>query len=250
MTHLETDVHGSSRRRRDDQPRPRPARVAGRPDVRVGAPDGGASSRDRPRARAELLLARRGARRFPGRAVQHRHQGQAARSPDRSRRSRDARATATGCSIGSFSTARRRAAVKGLPGVATSISTIRALVRGHRRRKLGIVGLLRWMLREWMPCSCPRADVRHARSRRRAPSARFHGGRRRGARLDDQRSRDRCANCSTLGVDGLVTDRSDLALDLLAPLPRPSPDALVPITCESSENDPFTAFSRPPCRYT
>ena len=115
----------------------------------------------------------------------------------RSRRS-ETPARRRGCSSARSARAPSRRRSTELPGVATSISMIRGACCGRdRRRSVGLVGLAAPdRCATWMPCSCPRASFGFAittpRTIRRIPR-----GRRRGARLDDQRTRGRWTRCST-----------------------------------------------------
>jgi len=116
--------------------------------------------------------------------------------------------------IGSFSTSRRRATVKGLPGVATSISTIPALF-AVIVAKLGIVGLLRRMLRRvdavqlparrfGIAITTPRT-IRHFQE----AGVEVHAW-----TINDPKQMRELFDA---GIDGVVSDRSDLALDVLRP---------------------------------
>jgi glycerophosphoryl diester phosphodiesterase len=114
--------------------------------------------------------------------------------------------------IGSFSTSRRRATVKGLPGVATSISMVPAFV-AVAVAKLGIVPLLRWILRDVHAVQLParkygiRITSAHAIRSFQSAGVEVHAW-----TINDPAEMRRLLDD---GIDGLVTDRSDLALELL-----------------------------------
>ena len=112
--------------------------------------------------------------------------------------------------IGSFSTSRRRATVKGLPGVATSISTIPALA-AVIVAKLGIVPLLRWLLRDVDAVQLPARKfgipitTAHTNRSFRAAGVEVHAW-----TINDPECMRELLEA---GIDGLVSDRSDLALE-------------------------------------
>lgn len=116
--------------------------------------------------------------------------------------------------IGSFSTSRRRATVKGLPGVATSISMVPALF-AVIVAKIGLVGLLRWMVRRVDAVQLPSRKFGFAittpRTIRRfqAAGVEVHAW-----TINDPKEMRALLKA---GIDGLVTDRSDLAVELLRP---------------------------------
>ena len=116
--------------------------------------------------------------------------------------------------IGSFSTARRRATVAGLPGVATSISMVPALF-AVIVAKIGLVGLLRWILRRVDAVQLPSRKfgfaITTARTIRhfQAAGVEVHAW-----TINDPREMRELIDA---GIDGLVSDRSDLALELLRP---------------------------------
>ncbi len=125
---------------------------------------------------------------------------------------RDARATDR-VLIGSFSTSRRLAVVRELPGVATSISAGGALPAAHAAR-VGAMRLLRRVLAGvdavQLPVKVGGASIATERAVRS-----FHEA---GVELhiwtinDPQQMR----GLLDLGVDGIVTDRADLALPIVA----------------------------------
>jgi glycerophosphoryl diester phosphodiesterase len=102
--------------------------------------------------------------------------------------------------IGSFSTQRRLAVVRELPGVATSISAGGALPAAHAARA-GAVRMLTRLLRGvdavQLPPKVAQAPITTERAIRSFHDAEM-------TRLLD------------LGIDGIVTDRADLALPLVA----------------------------------
>ncbi len=141
--------------------------------------------------------------------------------------------------IGSFSTSRRRATVKGLPGVATSISMIPALfavIVGEARPRRA-PALDRCV--ESMRCSCPRASSA-SRSPRRAPSAAFHaaGVEVHAWTINDP---DEMRELLDAGIDGLVTrPRPTSPCELL----RRDRGADAASTCQSPVKALKTAGSR------
>ena len=114
--------------------------------------------------------------------------------------------------IGSFGTSRRRATVKGLPGVATSISMVPGFF-AVLVAKLGIIPLLRWMVRGVDAVQLPsrqfgiRITTAHAIRSFHACRIEVHAW-----TINDP---DEMRELLDAGIDGLVSDRSDLALELL-----------------------------------
>jgi glycerophosphoryl diester phosphodiesterase len=116
--------------------------------------------------------------------------------------------------IGSFGTSRRRATIQGLPGVATSISMVPALF-AVVAAKLGLVGLVRWIVRRVDAVQLPARkfgfSITTPRTIRRFQAA--------GVEVHAWTINDPTQMQSLLdaGIDGLVSDRPDLALELLRP---------------------------------
>ena len=115
--------------------------------------------------------------------------------------------------IGSFSPARRLAAISRMPGVATSVSS-RGAVAAVAAAKAGALPLLRRVLRDvdavQLPVSVLRLDAMTPRAIRN-----FHAA---GVEvhvwtINEPAEMQRLLDA---GVDGLVTDRADLALEVLA----------------------------------
>jgi glycerophosphoryl diester phosphodiesterase len=117
--------------------------------------------------------------------------------------------------IGSFGTARRRATVRGLPGVATSISMIPALF-AVIVAKIGLVSLLRWIVRRVDAVQLPARkfgfSITTPRTIRRfqAAGVEVHAW-----TINDP---EEMRALFDAGIDGVVTDRSDLAMELLRPV--------------------------------
>ena len=114
--------------------------------------------------------------------------------------------------VTSFSEVRRLAAVRQLPGVATSAGASRfavALVVG----KLGLTPLLRWVLRD---VDCVQVPTSHLGVRITTPPMirRLH---RAGVEVHVWTINDAPTMhlLLDLGVDGLVTDRADIAIDVV-----------------------------------
>ncbi len=115
--------------------------------------------------------------------------------------------------IGSFSAARRLAVVRGLPGVASSISAGGALAAVHAARAgatRGLARVLRDVQAVQLPTRVAGASVVTARSIRS-----FHAV---GVEVHIWTVNDPAEMVRLLdaGVDGIVTDRADLAVPLVA----------------------------------
>lgn len=126
---------------------------------------------------------------------------------------RDARATDR-VLVGSFSAKRRLAVVRELPGVATSISARAGLAAVLAARSRGGIPALRRVLRDVHAVQFPLSALRVRTMTPRSVAA-FHAA---GVEvhvwtINDEPTMTRLLD---LGVDGLVTDRADLALDLIA----------------------------------
>jgi glycerophosphoryl diester phosphodiesterase len=116
--------------------------------------------------------------------------------------------------IGSFSPARRLAAVRQLPGVATSISSRGALAAVAAARSAGGLPTLRRILRDVHAVQLPLSVLRMPTMTPRTIAA-FHAAdvEVHAWTINDETTMERLLD---LGVDGLVTDRSDLAMAVLA----------------------------------
>ncbi|QNO38705.1 glycerophosphodiester phosphodiesterase [Protaetiibacter sp. SSC-01] len=130
---------------------------------------------------------------------------------------RDARATDR-VLIGSFSTARRLAVVRELPGVSTSVSAGGALTAAHAARA-GAMRLLRRVLAGvdavQLPVKVGGASIATERAIRN-----FHAA---GVEVHIWTINEpaEMRRLLELGVDGIVTDRADLALPIVAERRRP-----------------------------
>lgn len=116
--------------------------------------------------------------------------------------------------IGSFSPARRLAVVRHLPGVATSISSRGAIAAVSAARTPGGVPVLRRILREVHAVQLPLSVLRMPTMTPRTIAA-FHAA---GVEvhvwtINDEPTMERLLD---LGVDGLISDRADLAMGVLA----------------------------------
>jgi glycerophosphoryl diester phosphodiesterase len=116
--------------------------------------------------------------------------------------------------IGSFSPARRLAAVRQLPGVATSVSARGALTAVAAARSPGGLAAVRRVLRDVHAVQFPLSMLRMSTMTPRTIAA-FHAA---GVEvhvwtINDVPTMNRLLD---LGVDGLVTDRADLAMGVLA----------------------------------
>ncbi|WP_309709646.1 glycerophosphodiester phosphodiesterase family protein [Pseudolysinimonas sp.] len=116
--------------------------------------------------------------------------------------------------IGSFSPARRLAAVRQLPGVATSISSRGAVAAVTAARSAGGLPTLRRILRDVHAVQLPLSILRMSTVTARTIAA-FHaaGVEVHAWTINDDVAMDRLLD---LGVDGLVSDRSDLAIAVLS----------------------------------
>lgn len=114
--------------------------------------------------------------------------------------------------IGSFSTSRRLAVVRELPGVATSISAGGALPAAHAAR-VGAIRMLSRVLRDVDAVQLPRTVAGASIVTDRAVRS-FHEV---GVELHIWTIDDPAEMVELLdaGVDGIVTDRADLALEIL-----------------------------------
>jgi glycerophosphoryl diester phosphodiesterase len=121
--------------------------------------------------------------------------------------------------IGSFSTQRRLAVVRELPGVATSISAGGALPSAHAARA-GAVRMLTRLLTGVDAVQLPPKVAQAAITTERAIRS-FHAA---GVEVHIWTVNDpvEMARLLDLGVDGLVTDRADLAVPLVAERRRSS----------------------------
>ena len=222
--YIETDVHVSLDGVAVVAHDPTLERVAGR-DVDVAQLTMAELRAHRPRARAGLLLARGGARRVPRHALQHRRQGRGAPStPTVAAITPHPRATAACCSRASPIVAGARLAAL-VPDAVTSAGgagvirarlvvartgSTRARSRAPRRRRTAGARARR-----------PRSD-----SSPRASSSAVHDA---GVEVHVWTVNDPAdmTRLLDLGVDGLVTDRADLALPLIGRsklrIPRQSP---------------------------
>lgn len=115
--------------------------------------------------------------------------------------------------IGSFSTRRRLAVVRELPGVATSISAGGALPAAHAARA-GAVRMLRRLLVDVDAVQLPPRVAQAPITSERAISS-FHAA---GVEVHIWTVNDpaEMTRLLDLGVDGIVTDRADLAVPLVA----------------------------------
>lgn len=116
--------------------------------------------------------------------------------------------------IGSFDPARRLAVVRQLPGVATSISSRGAIAAVGSARTPGGVAALRRILRDVQAVQLPLSVLRMSTMTRRTIAA-FHaaGVEVHAWTINDEATMRRLVE---LDVDGLITDRADLAVRVLA----------------------------------
>lgn len=116
--------------------------------------------------------------------------------------------------VGSFSPARRLAVVRQLPGVATSISSRGAVAAVSAARAAGGLPMLRRILRDVQAVQFPLSILRMSTMTPRTIAA-FHaaGVEVHAWTINDEPTMERLLD---LGVDGLVSDRSDLAIGVLA----------------------------------
>lgn len=116
--------------------------------------------------------------------------------------------------IGSFSPERRRAVIRQLPGVATSVSSRGAVAAVSAARSAGGLRTLRRILRDVQAVQLPLSILRMATMTPRTIAA-FHAAEVEvhAWTINDEPTMERLLD---LGVDGLVTDRADLAMEVLA----------------------------------
>lgn len=116
--------------------------------------------------------------------------------------------------VGSFSPARRLAVVRQLPGVATSISSRGAVAAVSAARAAGGLPTLRRILRDVQAVQFPLSILRMSTMTPRTIAA-FHAAdvEVHAWTINDEPTMERLLD---LGVDGLVSDRSDLAIGVLA----------------------------------
>lgn len=115
--------------------------------------------------------------------------------------------------VGSFSARRRLGAVRDLPGVATSVSA-RAAVAAVAAANAGNTGVLRRILRSAHAVQLPLRVAGMPAVTARTTAA-FHGA---GVEVHVWTINDATAmeGLLDIGVDGLVTDRADLAVEVIA----------------------------------
>ena len=115
--------------------------------------------------------------------------------------------------VGSFNPRRRLAAIRMLPGVATSISA-RGAVAAVAAARRGTLASLRRILRDVQAVQLPESVLRMRAFTPRTIAA-FHaaGVEIHAWTINDPAAMDRLL---ALGVDGLVTDRADLAIEAVA----------------------------------
>jgi glycerophosphoryl diester phosphodiesterase len=115
--------------------------------------------------------------------------------------------------IGSFSPERRKAAVRMLPGVATSVSA-RGAVAAVAAARAGSLTLLRRILHDVQAVQLPASVLGMAAfTARTLPAFHAAGVEVHAWTINDPAEMDRLL---ALDVDGLVTDRADLAMEALA----------------------------------
>lgn len=116
--------------------------------------------------------------------------------------------------IGSFSPQRRLAVVRELPGVATSVSSRGAVAAVRAARTPGGLAAVRRILRDVQAVQLPLSILRMPTMTPRTIGA-FHAAdvEVHAWTINDEPTMERLLD---LGVDGLVTDRADLAMDVLA----------------------------------
>lgn len=115
--------------------------------------------------------------------------------------------------IGSFSPARRLAAVRQLPGVATSVSSRGALTAVAAARSPGGIAAVRRVLRDVHAVQFPLSMLRMSTMTPRTIAA-FHAA---GVEVHVWTINDEATMMRLLGlgVDGLVSDRADIAMRVL-----------------------------------
>lgn len=210
VTHLETDVHGSADGVSMISHDPDLTRLAGRPlrvgqltatelrKVALGEGQGFCSLADAldafPEARFNIDIKSADAIASTVAAI------------------RDAKAIGR-VLIGSFSPERRLAVVRQLPGVATSVSARGAVTAVLAARSPGGLPLLRRILRDVHAVQFPLSMLRMSTMTPRTIAA-FHaaGVEVHAWTINDEPTMNRLLD---LGVDGLVTDRADLAMGVL-----------------------------------
>ncbi|MEP6843303.1 MAG: glycerophosphodiester phosphodiesterase family protein [Pseudolysinimonas sp.] len=115
--------------------------------------------------------------------------------------------------IGSFSNARRRAVVRRLPGVATSVSSRGALIATWAGA-LGLTSITRWALRGVQAVQLPERILGVKTTSRRVIAA-YHSANVEVHlwTINNPATMNRLLDA---GVDGIVTDRADVAIEVLA----------------------------------
>lgn len=115
--------------------------------------------------------------------------------------------------VGSFSKVRRLAVIRALPGVATSVSARDAVIATWAGA-LGLGAVTRWVLRSVQAVQLPERVLGVSTTSARALAA-FHSA---GVEVHIWTVNDPATMRRLLdaGVDGIVTDRADLALEVLA----------------------------------
>jgi glycerophosphoryl diester phosphodiesterase len=115
--------------------------------------------------------------------------------------------------IGSFGAARRLQAVRMLPGVATSVSS-RGAIAAVAAARAGRVAVLRRILRDVQAVQLPVSVAGMTTfTRRTVPAFHAAGVEVHAWTINEEAAMERLLD---LGVDGLITDRADVALGVLA----------------------------------
>jgi glycerophosphoryl diester phosphodiesterase len=211
VTHLETDVHGSADGVAMVSHDPDLSRVAGRA-VRVGALTSHELRRIQLGAGQGFCSLADALDAFPEARFNIDIKAADAILPTVAA-IRDARATDR-VLIGSFNPGRRLAAVRALPGVATSVSSRGAVAAVSVARNPGGARLLRRILRDVHAVQLPLSVLRMQTVTPRTIAA-FHaaGVEVHSWTINDEPTMERLLD---LGVDGLVSDRADLAMTVVA----------------------------------
>lgn len=210
VTHLETDVHGSADGVAMISHDPDLARVAGRPG-RVGELTSHELRRIQLGSGQSFCSLAEALDTFPEACFNIDIKSADAVLPAIAA-IRDARAVDR-VLVGSFNPARRLAVVRALPGVATSISSRGAIAAVSLARNPGGVPLLRRILRDVHAVQLPLSILRMPTMTRRTVAA-FHA-----AAVEVHawtiNTEAEMVRLLDLGVDGLVSDRSDVAMTVL-----------------------------------